>query len=406
MSSVREKARRGLAVVGLLVTLVAGAFSLLILMLDSQLEPMRAESANLFESIKLSRDVRAAYVVVAEQMIAHEPLTLANFAELPGRIERLKQSLPAQDRELVQRLAEQWGQFERSLEEDSHSVESAAEALSHAADRVATAELGRALVRQRDAGLINTATAIFGPVALLGILIVTVLMVRSLSTQIVAPLSRLSREVDAWRRGEPVDSYEDQGLEEVAAVFQATHAQRAELIRREREHVADGRLAAIGQLAAGVAHEMNNPIAVIRGYIQTMTPETRDEAKALKRVSEQLDACAEVVRALLSATKPRRTRQSLAGEVRRIVPDADIDESLAVEDLDRWLMGFGFLTRTLQHVSAKSVGGSITVDGSFRQDTHPALWLELAREFISEPIVQTPSGYRIEISAVDMEERA
>jgi len=77
-----------------------------------------------------------------------------------------------------------------------------------------------------------------------------------------------------------------------------------ELEKREEKLVETERLAAIGQLAAGVAHEVNNPIQVIRGYLKTMTPDTPsrvleeelaildEEAAACQRIAEDLVAFA------------------------------------------------------------------------------------------------------------------
>jgi signal transduction histidine kinase len=75
-----------------------------------------------------------------------------------------------------------------------------------------------------------------------------------------------------------------------------------ELSEHQRRLIVNERMAAIGQLAAGVAHEINNPIGVIRGYLRTMLPETepgehRDELRIL---DEEAAACQRIADDLLA----------------------------------------------------------------------------------------------------------
>jgi signal transduction histidine kinase len=65
------------------------------------------------------------------------------------------------------------------------------------------------------------------------------------------------------------------------------------------------KLASIGQVAAGVAHEINNPLGVILGYVKTMrrTP-TRDD-EGLDVIEEEALLCRRIVDGLLDLARPQ-----------------------------------------------------------------------------------------------------
>ncbi len=94
-----------------------------------------------------------------------------------------------------------------------------------------------------------------------------------------------------------------------------------EKLKQMNEHMlrAD-RLAAMGTLAAGVAHEINNPLAAMSSLIQSIRREPRLEgetAEQLEIVSTQIDRIAGVTKALtdFSRTRPTMKRDVSIGDV-------------------------------------------------------------------------------------------
>jgi two-component system NtrC family sensor kinase len=69
------------------------------------------------------------------------------------------------------------------------------------------------------------------------------------------------------------------------------------------------RLAVVGQLAAGVAHELNNPLQGIVTYAHLLlerTPEPDPARDGLQKIVVQADRCREIIRGLLDFSRPRK----------------------------------------------------------------------------------------------------
>jgi PAS domain S-box-containing protein len=88
-----------------------------------------------------------------------------------------------------------------------------------------------------------------------------------------------------------------------------------DLKRLEQQVSQSERLAAMGQMIAGVAHELNNPLTAILGINDLLREKATDEAMArqLELIQKQARRAAEIVQNLLTFSQPRAPRR---GQVR------------------------------------------------------------------------------------------
>ena len=81
----------------------------------------------------------------------------------------------------------------------------------------------------------------------------------------------------------------------------------------EQQLLQADKLASIGQLAAGVAHEINNPLGLILGYAQLLirnSSKSGQEVEDLKTIEKQARNCKVIVQALLNFARRTETRKA------------------------------------------------------------------------------------------------
>jgi two-component system sensor histidine kinase PilS (NtrC family) len=106
--------------------------------------------------------------------------------------------------------------------------------------------------------------------------------------------------------------------------FLFTFQDVTELKKRDREARVQQRLAAVGEMAAGIAHEIRNPLASMAGSIQILRDElslTAEQSQLMDIVLRESDRLNDTIRSFLAFARPQRNAMSDL-DLRRSVTDA------------------------------------------------------------------------------------
>jgi len=173
-------------------------------------------------------------------------------------------------------------------------------------------------------------SAVTGLVTLFAIVALITLAVRR---YISRPLAELSRRVISFSADEaatrnPVRDEVELLIGEFRKLGEELAKARADLLEKHRSEIElerrllhSDRLATIGSLAAGLAHEIGTPMGVIRGRAEYVLHARRDEKKiseGLEIIIAQIDRITNIVRMLLDYSRYRESRK-LTTDLRPIV---------------------------------------------------------------------------------------
>ena len=137
-------------------------------------------------------------------------------------------------------------------------------------------------------------------------------------------LDRLQAQAASLKRwGEALDAEVTKRTAELEQAVADLKAAQSQLVMNEK-------LAAIGQLTAGVAHEINNPVAVIQGNLDVLRdilgPVAKPVEPEVRLIQEQVHRIRLIVAKLLQFARP----QDYVGYLEPVAPAALIQDSLVL----------------------------------------------------------------------------
>jgi signal transduction histidine kinase len=158
---------------------------------------------------------------------------------------------------------------------------------------------------------------------LLGALIVVGILAGSLASRVASPILDLTDKVRRQDLGQLASMQGPRRDDEVGLLSEALSrlagdlsAEREErerahkrALQAERQLSEKERLASIGQLAAGLAHELNNPLTVIQGAAEVAEGESGVRLKHwMEAIGKETKRCKNLVSDLLDFAKPLKLR--------------------------------------------------------------------------------------------------
>lgn len=155
------------------------------------------------------------------------------------------------------------------------------------------------------------------PLPLISLLLLVVLLgfvIFYIGEKVIRPLARITREAEAVARGafERITPYGDD-KNEIHHLVAAVNRMVGELEKRREQLVQSRKIASIGTLTAGIAHEINNPINNISLILESLLEDeqTMDDAERRRLYQEamdQADRASEIVKNLLEFSRASHPR--------------------------------------------------------------------------------------------------
>jgi signal transduction histidine kinase len=229
------------------------------------------------------------------------------------------------------------------------------------------------------------------------------------------PLRRLSEGARQLAHGDWGQRVDVAGKDEIADLSRDFNAMAAALEEREQRLIRSERLAAIGRMAAHIAHEVRNPLSSIGLNAElledelTASPEGAKLCRAIQSEVDRLTALTEEYLRFARLPQPRLERQEIApiltsllefiegdARARGVTLRTAVPPTLPAADADEGQLRQAFLNLCRNAVEAMGAGGTLTVTAAAQagmievavSDTGPGIPAEM-RARIFEPFFST-----------------
>jgi len=187
-------------------------------------------------------------------------------------------------------------------------------------------------------------------ISILSFSIIGIVVGQILSRMIVKPLKNIETMMDEISKGKLKKITNISKDREIISLTQAFNKMLYELDLRQKHLVQSEKLASLGTLISGVAHELNNPLSNISSSCQILIEEFDDiddkfKKELLSQIDEQTDKAKNIVKSLLEFSRDKKfkreylqlskiieeTKQLLKGEIpTRITVNIDVPDEITV----------------------------------------------------------------------------
>lgn len=196
----------------------------------------------------------------------------------------------------------------RPVEQEEDGVRQLGERLTTIAEALATAErteLGTSVSRSQRVLLASVIV-----VALLGIV-----AAHLLSRVSVRPLAWLEAELAAIGAGRYTQLEPVSRDREIVSVSRAVNRMLGDIATRDRHLLQSEKLASLGTLASGVAHELNNPLSNISSSCQILMEDLEQQSPTnplvwLEQIDRETERARLIVKSILDFSKENRLRRT------------------------------------------------------------------------------------------------
>ena len=167
-----------------------------------------------------------------------------------------------------------------------------------------------------------------------------------LHRSLIRPINRLVRRAEEFKEGETFFLTSTSGQNEFGKLSRALNLMlrgseeskaelkksisslekaNVELRQAQEEIIRSEKLASIGRLASGIAHEIGNPIGIVLGYLDLLKGNelnTQERSDIIDRIGEEIDRVNRTIRNLLDFSRPPK------GEVKEVSVHQTITDML------------------------------------------------------------------------------
>lgn len=155
------------------------------------------------------------------------------------------------------------------------------------------------------------------PLPLIGLLMLVVLsgfILFFIGERVIRPLARITRESEAVAQGafERITPYGD-AKNEIHHLVSAINRMMEELEKRQEQLIQSCKIASIGTLTAGIAHEINNPVNNISLILESLVEDgdnmdNEERRRLYQEAMDQADRTNEIVKNLLEFSRASHPR--------------------------------------------------------------------------------------------------